>query len=142
MKKIYLSNKNHFGQVFKIISVFFLFGSLLGCATGSTIVTGTKKSPISSDEVKIYLDPPAEYESIGLIEVSSGIVFSRQAAMNEAMKEIKSKAAKIGANGVLLTNTGSKSGGTTGYYSNGIYIGGDSSDKILAQGRAIYVIRE
>ncbi len=63
--------------------------------------------------------------------------------MNEAMKEIKSKAAKIGANGgVLLTNTGSKSGGTTGYYSNGIYIGGDSSDKILAQGRAIYVIRE
>ena len=95
MKKIYLSNKNHFGQVFKIISVFFLFGSLLGCATGSTIVTGTKKSPISSDEVKIYLDPPAEYESIGLIEVSSGIVFSRQAAMNEAMKEIKSKAAKI-----------------------------------------------
>ena len=142
MKKIYLSNKNHFGQVFKIISVFLLFGSLLGCATGSTIVTVTKKSPISSDEVKIYLDPPAEYESIGLIEVSSGIVFSRQAAMNEAMKEIKSKAAKIGANGVLLTNTGSKSVETTGYYSNGIYIGGGSSDKILAQGRAIYVIRE
>ncbi len=31
---------------------------------------------------------------------------------------------------------------SSGYYSNGIFYGGGSSDKILAQGRAIYVIQE
>lgn len=115
---------------------------MLGCATGSTIVTGKKRTQINPNEVKIYLDPPAEYESIGIIEVSSDVLLSRQAAQDKAMDALKSRAAKIGANGVLLTNTGSQSVGTAGYYSNGIYFGGDSSDKILAQGRAIYVIQE
>jgi len=142
MKTISLPNKIHFWQVFKIITVIFIFGSILGCATGSTIITGTKRSPISSDEVKIYLDPPAEYESIGVIEVSSDVVFSRQAAQDKAIDALKLRAAKLGANGVLLTNTGSQSVGTAGYYSNGIFYGGGSSDKILAQGRAIYIIRE
>ncbi|OJX91892.1 MAG: hypothetical protein BGP01_07350 [Paludibacter sp. 47-17] len=105
-------------------------------------MTGTKRSAISPNEVKIYLDPPTEYESIGIIEVSSDVVLSRQAAQDKAMDALKSRAAKVGANGVLLTNTGSQSVGTVGYYSNGIFYGGDSSDKILAQGRAIYVIQK
>lgn len=58
------------------------------------------------------------------------------------MNELKLRATKVGANGVLLTNTGSQSVGTAGYYSNGIFYGGGSSDKILAQGKAIYVIKE
>lgn len=119
-----------------IISVF-----LAGCATGSTIITGTKRTPINPSEVKIYLDPPIKFENIGLIEVTSEVVFSRQAAQDQAMNELKSRAAKIGANGVLLTNSGSQSSGTIGYFSNGIYYGG-SSDIITAQARAIYVIQE
>jgi hypothetical protein len=48
----------------------------------------------------------------------------------------------VGANGVLLTNTGSQSIVNGGYYSHGIYYGGRSSDNIIAQGRAIYVTQE
>ena len=70
------------------------------------------------------------------------MVFSRQSAQDKAMNELKLRATKVGANGVLLTNTGSQSVGTAGYYSNGIFYGGGSSDKILAQGKAIYVIKE
>lgn len=129
-------------QALNIITVIFILGALFGCATGSTIITGTKRSAISPNEVKIYLDPPAEYESIGIIEVSSDVLLSRQAAQDKAMDALKSRAAKAGANGVLLTNTESQSVGTAGYYSNGIFYGGGSSNKILAQGRAIHVIQE
>jgi len=129
-------------RVFNTITVILFFTVLFGCATGSSIITGTKRPAINPSEVKIYLDPPTQYENIGIIEVSSEVLFSRQAAQDKAMDELKSRAAKVGANGVLLTNTGSQSVGTAGYYSNGIFYGGGSSDKILAQGRAIYVIKE
>ena len=128
-------------RVFNTITVFLALVLLFGCATGSSIITGTKRPAIDPSEVTIYLDPPAEYEAIGIIKVSSEVGFSRQKAQDRAMEALKSRAAKVGANGVLLTNTGSQSVGTAGYYSNGIYYGG-STDKILAQGRAIYVIQE
>jgi len=40
-----------------------------------------------------------------------------------------------------LTNTGSQSSGTTGFYSNGIFYG-RTSDEIIVQRRAIYVIQK
>ena len=128
-------------RVFNTITVFMALVFLFGCATGTSIITGTKRPAINPSEVTIYLDPPAEYENIGIIEVSSEVGFSRQKAQDRAMEALKSRAAKVGANGVLLTDTGSQSVGTAGYYSNGIYYGG-STVKILAQGRAIYVIQE
>ena len=140
MKIFYLPKNVQSIRALNIISVFFILGTLSGCATGSTIITGTKRTAIDPNEVKIYLDPPTEYESIGIIEVSSNVGFSRQKAQDKAMDALKSRAAKVGANGVLLTNTGSQSVGTTGYYSNGVFYGGGSSNKMLAQGRAIYVI--
>lgn len=136
---IFLAAKNI--RVFNTITVFMALVFLFGCATGTSIITGTKRPAINPSEVTIYLDPPAEYENIGIIEVSSEVGFSRQKAQDRAIEALKSRAAKVGANGVLLTNTGSLSGGTAGYYSNGIFYG-VSSDKILAQGRAIYVIQE
>lgn len=127
--------------VYKVLAIVLL-GSLLGCATGSTILTGTKREPGNPYLVKLYLDPPEKYESIGIVEVSSNVVLSRQAAQDKAMSVLKAQAAKIGANGVLLTNTGSKTVESAGYFSEGIYYGGGSSDKIVAQGRAIFVIQE
>lgn len=124
------------------ILIIFFFAVSYSCVTGSSIITGTKRPAINPNEVKIYIDPPAQYESIGIIEVSSEVGFSRQAAQDKAMDGLKSRAAKIGANGLLLTNTGSQSTGTTGFYSNGIFYGGGTSNKITAQGRAIYVIKE
>ena len=137
----YIQIKKQSIRVLNAITVIFFFTVLVGCATGSSIITGTKRPAINSSEVKIYLDPPRKYESIGIIEVSSEVVFSRQSAQDKAMNELKSRAAKIGANGILLTNSGSQSSETAGFYSNGIFYGG-SSDKIIAQGRAIYVVQE
>jgi hypothetical protein len=52
-----------------------------------------------------------------------------------------SQAAKIGANGVLLLNTGNKSGDMVGFYSGGVFYAEASQTK-TATGRAIFVIQE
>jgi len=57
------------------------------------------------------------------------------------MNELKSRAAKVGANGVLLVTTGSKNSGSTGFYSNGIYFS-STNEKITGQGKAIFVVNK
>jgi hypothetical protein len=115
--------------------------TLVGCATGSSIVTGSIRPAIDPNDVKLYLKPPLEYETIGIVEASSEVDFSSQAAQDRAIQELKEQAAKIGANGVLITYTGDKSGDVVGFYSGGVFYG-DASEVKTARGEAIFVIRE
>ena len=128
-------------RIFKIIIALSFLPVLFGCSTGSSIVTGKVRPAISPDEVKIYLDPPSQYETIGIVEASSDVEFSTQAAQDRTINELKSQAAKIGANGVLLFSTGDKSGDMVGYYSGGVFYAGTSDTK-TAKGKAIFVIQE
>ena len=121
--------------------IIFLPIILISCATGSTIITGEVRPAIDLAEVKIYLEPPSQYETIGLIEASSDVEMSRQAAQDRVINELKARAAKIGANGVLLVSSGSTTSVTTGVYTNGFFYS-STSDTITGQGRAIYVIQE
>ena len=120
-----------------LISLIVLFG----CATGSTIITGDVRPSINSNEVRIFLDPPALFETIGLIEASSDVEFSRQAAQDRVINELRNRAARIGANGVLLIGTGAQAGDTVGFISGGVLFTSTGS-RITGHGRAIYVIQE
>lgn len=128
-------------RMFKIGASFALLLTLFGCATGSSIVTGKVRPAISPNEVKLYLDPPSKYETIGVVEASSDVEFSSQAAQDRAIQELKTQAAKIGANGVLISNTGNKSGDMVGFYSGGVFYA-DANETKSASGKAIYVIEE
>ena len=128
-------------RIFKIIIALSFLTVLFGCAKGSSIVTGKVRPAISPSEVKIYLDPQSQYETIGIVEACSDVEFSTQAAQDRAINELKLQAAKIGANGVLLLNTGDKSGEMVGFYSGGVFYGGTSETK-TAKGKAIFVIQE
>ena len=137
-----LQKNNEKGIVIvKTTSIFLLITALVGCATGSIIISGKTRTAIDPSEVKIYLEPPTQYETVGIIEASSEVELSRQAAQDRVINKLKSKSAKVGANGLLLVATGSQSSGTVGYYSNGIFFA-STSDKITAQGKAIYVTKE
>ena len=127
--------------IHRIITIIFFMIILIGCATGSTIITGEVRPEIDPAEVKIYLEPPSQFETIGLIEASSDVEFSRQSAQDRVISELKKRAAKIGANGVLLLDTGVTTTTTTGMYSNGFFYS-SKSDTLTAQGKAIYVIQE
>ncbi|GAB6098098.1 hypothetical protein JCM14469_43540 [Desulfatiferula olefinivorans] len=128
-------------KTFRTTLILVCLITLVGCATGSSIVTGTVRPATDPNYVKIYLEPPQEYETIGIVEASSDVEFSSQAATDRAIQELKKQAAKIGANGVLITNTESKSGDVVGFYSGGVFYG-DASEAKTAKGRAIFVIRE
>jgi len=118
---------------FSIISYCF-FSS---CATGSYIITGNVRPAIDPMTVKVYLDPPTKYETIGIVEASSDVGFSSQEAQNRTIEKLKQQAAKLGANGVLLKSTENKAGGGVIVY--GAYV---TYDTKTARGEAIYVIQE
>jgi len=89
-----------------------LLGLLLllaaGCAIqdGSTIVTGTKRPAISPGQVKVYLSPPASYEEVASISASAKHAFmSEEERMELAVANAKERAAKLGANGIILLST-------------------------------------
>tara|TARA_B110000037_G_C16907088_1_gene418669 strand:- start:86 stop:490 length:405 start_codon:yes stop_codon:yes gene_type:complete len=105
--------------------------TLIGCATGSSTITGNARSAIDSSLVKLYLESPQEYEIIGIVESSSDVEIFSQAARDRTIEELKVQAAKIGANGVLITDTSSEGS-----------IWSDDGQTKTAKGRAIFVIKE
>ncbi|KAA0445766.1 MAG: hypothetical protein FXV80_02015 [Candidatus Thioglobus sp.] len=128
-------------KIFRVAVYAVFLTVLFGCATGSSIVTGKIRPAISPSEVKLYLESPIKYETIGIVEASSEVEFSSQAAQDRAIQELKVQAARIGANGVLIKNTGNQSGNMVGFFSGGVFFAGASEVK-AAKGYAILVIQE
>jgi len=116
---------------------------LAGCTTSDVIMTGDSRPATSPEKIKIYLRAPDKFESIGLITASSNATPIRGKNKNRALEELKTKAAQLGANGVLLTqdNTSRSSSGTV-FVPQGSNVGivssGDSVD-VEIQGEAIWV---
>jgi len=90
----------------KLHTLLCLLLLLNACATGSVIVTGTVREPIDFNQVKLYASPPEEYETIGIVKASSDAGWTQQGSQDYAVEELKKQAAKLGANGVVLTATG------------------------------------
>lgn len=111
--------------------------AITACASGSAIVTGTRRPRIAPEQVTLYLETPTSFEVIGLVNASSDAGWTVQGSLDYAIKELKKQAAKLGANGVLILTTGETTstmvlGQGTGTYSVPI------SAKTV-QGKAIFV---
>ncbi len=48
------------------------------CASGSAIVTGSRRPAVAPESVTRYLEPPAAYEVIGLVSASSDAGWTEQ----------------------------------------------------------------
>ena len=122
-----------------------------GCAASSHVVTGAVRSPISPENVRIYTEPPPQYEEIAALEASSrgGFRFSDQGKMDKVIERLKLEAAKLGANGVLLQSTENRvsgsvgTGGSTSYGGrSAVGVGGGLDIALVTKegrGLAIYV---
>jgi hypothetical protein len=88
---------------------------LTGCVT-SHVLVGTPRPPISPDQVRIYMHPPARYEEIAILESSSkdSWSFTAQGKTDKVIERMKDEAAKLGANGILLQGVGDQQVGTVG----------------------------
>lgn len=111
---------------------------MVSCASGSVILTGTKRPPIEPSLVKLYSEAPAEYEVIGIVSASSDSGWTEQGSVDYAIKELKNQAAKLGANGVIIGAIGeSTSTAIGGQGTNYIYTIPVISKNVT--GKAIYV---
>lgn len=138
-----------------IVAFLALVGLSIGCSTSSHVLVGNQRAAIQPTEVHIYLHPPPKFEEIAVLDVNSLWSFraSQQGHMDAAMDRLKAEAAKLGANGVLLSGVGTDwiagpgvySGTTTVHghaaYSSGVYSGTSQAIK-TARGVAIYVTEQ
>src|SRR5882762_538353 len=125
---------------------------LAACAT-SHVMLGKARPPISPDEVRIYdRPPPGPYQEIARLDTSSqgSFSFTAQAKTDAVIKRLKTEAAKLGANGVLLEGIGDQpsgsigtGGGTESYSSRSAVSGGVGINlgmsKKVGGGVAIYI---
>jgi hypothetical protein len=121
------------------LSLYLLILILLGgCATGSSIVVGEIRPAIEPSQVKIFLEPPEAYETIGIVKASSDAGWTEQDSVNYAVEELKEQAAKLGANGVLIETTGQDSSTIIGGQGTG-YLYAIPVIEQSVTGKAIYI---
>jgi hypothetical protein len=85
---------------------------LAGCASASHVMISDPRPPIAAEQVRVYVQPPASrYVEIALLDASTGeFTYGAQNRDNTLMNRLRSEAAKLGANGVLLQGMGSAGG--------------------------------
>lgn len=122
---------------------------IIGCASGTHIITGETHPGIKPSDVRLYQVPPPKFEIVGI--VNSRTPGRLQRDMDTAVNELKNQAAAIGANGIILgeVNPGSVSvgfGSGSGFGSGGSTFFGSgvssSSRGIQLSGQAIFVAPE
>jgi hypothetical protein len=127
----------HFDNL-KILVVTLIILVINGCASGSSIVTGTPRAPIDFSQVNLYADEPDNYETIAIVKSSSDAGWTEQGSQDYAIEELKKQAAKLGANGVLITTTGKNTSSIVGTNANGTTYLIPVSEQTIT-GKAIYI---
>ena len=101
-------SKGHFwpiGVKMRTLLLAFVAAVLVGCASGSALVTGQARPAIEDfTTVTILTEMPDGAEQIAIIKASSDAGFTQQQSLDYAVEELKKQAAKVGANAVVLTN--------------------------------------
>jgi hypothetical protein len=109
---------------------------LCGCASSSRTIVGEVRPPIAPGDVEVFSSPPRRYQEIAYLNASSVGWLGRpsEAGVDEAIYRLKQEAAKLGANGVLLTGIGNRSSGSLGVGIGGFGVSAGRSHVTAASG--------
>jgi len=101
-----------FGCSRKIVTKVEVDGTepVINTSYGSAIVTGKRRPATDPDDVIVYLDPPSQYETIGMVDATVPYNVSQQVTQDNIVKILKNQTANIGGNGVILIDIDSKLG--------------------------------
>lgn len=93
-----------------------LVAGMLAACTSSHLLVGQARGSISPDQVQVYLQPPAQFEEIALVESSSrgSFAITAQARMDKVIERLKKEAALLGANGIVIQDVADQSSGSIG----------------------------
>lgn len=89
---------------------------LIGCAGSSARLVAPARPAIDPAEVRIYRFPPRHYQEIAVLDAISSPRLFHGSPQGEAdaLRRLQEEAAKVGANGVLLTSLGDRPSGAIG----------------------------
>lgn len=90
-----------------LIGAIFFSVLVTACASGTVLVTGEKRPPSDPTSVRIVHAMPDGADVIARVEANSDMGFTAQDSLNYAVDELKKQAAKVGANILVITSTGS-----------------------------------
>lgn len=136
-----------------IVVLLTLLAAVSGCASTSHVMISPARAAIAPEQVRVYIEPPpGRYIEIAILDTASGpFTYGEQAKSNAVITNLRTEAAKLGANGVLLQGTASDPGGNRvgvgvggGSYRGHTSIGGGvgvniSPTQKYARGMAIFV---
>jgi hypothetical protein len=135
-----------------LLLAFALIPTIEGCATSSQVLTGSPRAPVSTSDVRVYTQAPPSFEEIAVLGASRKSVSSAggERAIEKMIETMKSQAAQLGANGLLLEDfsdsdpvaVGSGVGSQTFTHNASINVGVGASLAVVrkaAKGRAIFV---
>jgi type IV pilus biogenesis protein CpaD/CtpE len=123
----------------KFLLTVIALATLVGCASGSALVTGQVRPPIADHtSVSILTEMPKDAEKIAIVKASSDAGWTQQGSLDYAVDELKKQAAKVGANTVVLTgrDTSSMTSGVP-VYGGGTIV--TSSEVEVIQGVAVWI---
>jgi len=88
----------------RLIFAIALLPMLAGCATSSRTLTGSPRAPLSPTDVRVYTQAPQSFEEIAVLGASRKSVTTAGGlrAVEKMIETMKSQAAEVGANGLLL----------------------------------------
>src|SRR6187551_3325818 len=111
---------------------------LAGCAGSSARLVAPARPAISPAAVRIYRFPPRHYQEIAVLDATSGARLYHGSAAGEAdaIRRLKEEAAKVGANGVLLTQVGDRPSGAIGLGVGGGGISAGRHSAVAGEGSA------
>jgi len=134
------------------VSALMVATTLAGCGASSVLITGPVRSPVNPDTVRIYTSAPAKFEEVALLNASRKAVSSGggERAIDKIIDEMRTQAAKLGANGLLLEDfsdaqsltLGTGVGSDTYTHSGSISLGAGADIGIVkktGRGRAIFI---
>ena len=138
------------GKAFVVLILQIL--SLAGCATSSQVLSGSPRAPLASADVRVYTQAPSHFEEIAVLSASrkSMTPAGGERAVDSMIETMKSRAAGLGANGLLLEELSDSNAlalgtgvGTQTYTHNGsinLGVGGSLGlVKKTVTGKAIFV---
>jgi hypothetical protein len=91
-------------MVQRLIFAIALLSMLAACATSSRTLTGSPRAPLSPTDVRVYTQVPQSFEEIAVLGASRKSVTTAGGlrAVEKMIETMKSQAAEVGANGLLL----------------------------------------
>jgi hypothetical protein len=134
----------------RLLAWLFVLLALASCANTSVRVTGIARPPVNVAEVRVYTFAPPIFDEVAQLSVSRSSLRGGERAIQKIIDQMKSEAANLGANGLLLEDfadgrslsVGTAVGTDTYTHNSSISLGVGSAIGIVKKigaGRAIYI---